>query len=210
MASICPVWFSARLCLGDWQGWLFGSFGTDAGCLSWEVWRLRTGSTVLAILQSAGSWCRLLWERWLHPLHCDWLGSKHKLSNILSTCLDQFCWEVVDSSWLLFLQWLYCSLHFFTKDGLVVLYVCLETVQYWWSSTGLVIVQLRAVFCPSVQFLSFFCEAFSWMISDSSNSLLFYSGQIFFKHQLSTSKSCQHVQRHNKHPKFNLKNYKKS
>ena len=43
--------------------------GTAAGCLSWEVWWLRTRSTVLAIRQSARSYCRLLWERWLHPLH---------------------------------------------------------------------------------------------------------------------------------------------
>ena len=40
-----------------------------------------------------------------------------------STCLDQFCWDVVNSSWLPFLQWLYCSLHFFVKDGVVILCV---------------------------------------------------------------------------------------
>ena len=48
---------------------------------------------------------------------------------ILSTCLDQLCWEVVDSSRLLFLQRLYCGLHFFAKDGLIVLRVCLGTAQ---------------------------------------------------------------------------------
>ena len=48
---------------------------------------------------------------------------------------------------------------FFVKDGMVILCVCLGTVQ--WISTGLVIVQLRAVFCPSVQYLLFFSEAFS-------------------------------------------------
>ena len=47
----------------------FGSSGTAAGCLSWEVWWLLTGSTGLAILLSARSCRRLLWERWLHPLH---------------------------------------------------------------------------------------------------------------------------------------------
>ena len=47
--------------------------------------------------------------------------------------------------------------------------ICLGTVQYWWISIGLVIVQLRAVFCPSVQYLSFFCHAFSWTILDSSS-----------------------------------------
>ena len=47
---------------------------------------------------------------------------------------------------------------------------------------GLVVVQLRAVFCPSVQYLSLYCEAFSWMILDSSHFPLFHSGQVF--HQL--------------------------
>ena len=44
---------------------------------------------------------------------------------------------------------------------MVVLRVCLGTVQYQWISIGHVIAQLRAVFCPSVQYLSFFCEGFS-------------------------------------------------
>ena len=68
-ASIYLIWSSAWLCLGDWWGLLFGSSGTAAGCLSWEVWWLRTGSMGLAILLSAKSCCRLSWERWLHPLH---------------------------------------------------------------------------------------------------------------------------------------------
>ena len=63
-------------------------------------------------------------------------------------------------------QWLYCSLNSSAKDGVVILCVCLGTVQYWWISTGLVVVQLRAVFRPSVQYLSLFCEAFSWTILD--------------------------------------------
>ena len=45
----------------------------------------------------------------------------------------------------------------------------------------LLIVKLRAVFCPSVQYLSFFCEAFSWTIFDSSRFPLFHSGQVFHK-----------------------------
>ena len=98
---------------------------------------------------------------------------------IPSTCLDQFCWDVFDSSRLPFLQWLYCNLHFFAKDGVVILCVCLGTVQYWQMSVDLVIVQLSAVFCPSVQYLSFFCEAFSWTILDSSSFPLFHSGQVF-------------------------------
>ena len=43
----------------------------------------------------------------------------------------------------------------------VIRCVCLGIVQYSWIFIGLVIVQLRAVFCPSVQYLSLFCEAFS-------------------------------------------------
>ena len=96
-----------------------------------------------------------------------------------SSCLDQFCWDVVDSSQLPLLLWLYCNLHFFAKDGVVILCVCLETVQYSWISIGLVIIQLSTVFCPSVQYLSFFCEAFSWTILDSSSFSLFHSGQVF-------------------------------
>ena len=69
-----------------------------------------------------------------------------------------------------------------TRMGVVVLCVCLGTVQYWWISTGLVIVQLRAIFCPSVQYLLLICEAFSWTILDSSCFPLFHSGQVF--HQL--------------------------
>ena len=40
----------------------------------------------------------------------------------------------------------------FAEDGMVVLCVCLRTVQYIWIS---VIVQLKAVLNPSVQYLSF-------------------------------------------------------
>ena len=70
VASICcSVWSSVWLCLGDWWDWSFGSSGAAAGCLSWEVWWLRSGSTGLDILQSATFYCRLSWERWLHPLH---------------------------------------------------------------------------------------------------------------------------------------------
>ena len=74
VASVCSVWSLSWLCLG---GWLFGSSCTAAGCLSWEVWCPRTGSKGLAIL-----------------LFCCDSGNY-----ILSTCLDQFCWDVVNSSW---------------------------------------------------------------------------------------------------------------
>ena len=88
----------------------------------------------------------------------------------------------VDSSWLPFLQWLYCSLHFSAKNRVVILCVCLGTVQYWWISIGLLVVQLRAVFCPLIQYVSLFCKALSWTIWDSSRFPLFHSGQVF--HQL--------------------------
>ena len=64
---------------------------------------------------------------------------------------------------------------------MVILRVCLGTVQYWRISIGLVVVQLRAVFCPSVQYLSLFCEAFSWAILYSSHFPLFHSGQVFYQ-----------------------------
>ena len=60
--------FSMTL-LGWLMGLLFDSSCTAAGCLSWEVGWLRTGSMGLAILLSAKSCCKLSWERWLHPLH---------------------------------------------------------------------------------------------------------------------------------------------
>ena len=62
VASIYSIWHSAWLCLGDWWGLLFGSSGIAAGCLSWEVWWLRTGSMGLAILLSATS-CQMQLER---------------------------------------------------------------------------------------------------------------------------------------------------
>ena len=40
------------------------------------------------------------------------------------------------------------------------------------------IVQLSAVFCPSVQYLSFFCEAFSWTILDKSSFLSVSNGRL--------------------------------
>ena len=74
-----------------------------------------------------------------------------------------------------------CSLNFSAKGGVVILCACLGTVQYWWISVGIIVVQLRAVFCPSVQYLSFFCEAFSWTTLDSSSFSLFHSGKVFQK-----------------------------
>ena len=74
---------------------------------------------------------------------------------------------------------LYCSLHFFAKDGVDILCVCLRKVQYRWLSIGLVTVKLWAVLCPSVQYRSSICELFSWTILDSSSFLFFHSGQVF-------------------------------
>ena len=67
------------------------------------------------------------------------------------------------------------------RMGWFILCFWLGTIQYWWTSINLVIVQPSAVFCPSVQYLSFFCEAFSWTIVDSSSFSLFHSGQVFHK-----------------------------
>ena len=64
--------------------------------------------------------------------------------------------------------------------------------QYWWISICLVIVQLSAVFCRSVQYLSFFCEAFSWRILDSSSFSLFHSDQVF--HELVCPLTVVHPQ----------------
>ena len=90
VASNCLQWSSAWLCSGGWWEWSFGSSGAATGCLSWEVWWQRTGSTGLAIL---------LYD--------------------------------------------------------------------------------RSVLYPSVQYFSFFCEAFSWTILDRSRFLLFHGGQVF-------------------------------
>ena len=75
-----------------------------------------------------------------------------------------------------------CGVNLFSmKDGVVILCDCLGTVQYWWISIGLVTVQFSAVFYPSVQYLVFFSEAFSWTILNCSNFTLFHSGQVFPK-----------------------------
>ena len=114
------------------------------------------------------------------PVWVILLKNCHETSDyFFSTCLDQLCWDVVNSSWLPFLQWSHCSFPLFAKDGLVVLCVCLGTVQHCWISISLVITQLRAVFCQSVQYLSVFWKAFSWTVLDSSRFPLFYSGQVF-------------------------------
>ena len=116
-----------------------------------------------AILQSARSYCRLSWERWLHPLHL--------LGPVLLWCCrfqpTSLSSNIVLQPPLLCKRW---GGH---------LCVCLGTVQYWLISIGLVIVQLSAKLCPSVQYLSFFCETFSWTTLDSSSFSSFHSGQVF-------------------------------
>ena len=79
-------------------------------------------SLVLALLQVAfvgkcddyglGPW------GWPFSILPDLIADCHKSSGyILSTYLDQFCWNVVDSGQLPFLQSLYCGLHFFVRMG---------------------------------------------------------------------------------------------
>ena len=132
-ASSCSVWSLAWLCLDGWRSWLFGSSGTAAGCLSWEVWWSRTGSTGLVILMPADRVvdCRKSMQRLLllHLLEPVLLGCcQHQLTALSSIII----------------------LHpplFFAKDGVVVLCVWLGTIQYWRISIGLVLAQLTAVFC---------------------------------------------------------------
>ena len=155
VVSIWSVWSSAWLCLGDWWGWSVFSFCTTAGCLSWEVWWPRAGSSGFAILLSTRFYCRLLWERWLRPLHL--LGPV--LLWMLSPSADfPFSNDGTAASTSLWrIGWLSCLsvLVQFSTDG---------SSSFSFSA----FVQLRAVFCPSVQYLSFFCEAFSWAILDNT------------------------------------------
>ena len=145
------IFTSAWLCLGDWWGWSFGSSGTAWGCLSWKVWWRRTGSTGLAILLSTRSCCRLSSERWLHPLHL--LGPV-----LLGCCRLQ---PTSLSSVIVLQPPLLC-------EGLGGHPLCL-------SGNNPVLMDLHwpcncTAQCSilSVQYLSFFREAFSWTISDSS------------------------------------------
>ena len=73
--------------------------------------------------------------------HC-----REKDDYLLSTCLDQFCGDVVNFSWLFFPQWLYCSLHFLEKRieknmKLYAVFAYLNPyileVQAWWIILGL-------------------------------------------------------------------------
>ena len=105
---------------------------------------------------------KLSWERWLRPVRllepgllgcCQLHLTSLTLINVLPPSLDCEEWGGRP--------------------------LCLGTVLCWWVSIGLVTVQLRAVFCPSVQYTSFFCGAFSWTILDSSSFPLFQNGQVF-------------------------------
>ena len=107
-------------------------------------------------------------------------GWVNGLGQILSTRLGQLRWDVVNSSWLLFLQWLRTAASIsLRRMGWLSSVSVWGTVQYRWLSIGRVIVQIRAVFCPSVLYLSFFCEAYSWTTLDSGGFPVFNSGQIF-------------------------------
>ena len=54
VASVCSVWSSAWLCMGDWWGWLFGSSGTAV--------RLPFGGSVMNKdwVHGVGSWTQSL------------------------------------------------------------------------------------------------------------------------------------------------------
>ena len=117
----------------------------------------------MAIFQSARSYCRLSWEWWLCPLHL--------CGPVLLGCCRL---QLTPLSLMTVLQPpLLC-------EGWGGHPLCLSADSpVLMDLNWFVIVQLSAVFCPSVQFLSFFCEAFSWTILDSSSFSLFYSGTIF-------------------------------
>ena len=158
------VW-SCIISLGWLMSWSFDCSGTSAGWLSWAVWWLRTGSTVLAILLSARSRHRLSWERWLRPLHL--LGPvllgccRLQLTSLSSVIVPQpplpceewggrTLWVSVDSSLIVDLRWSCdCTAH---------------------SNT---------LFIGLVSLIAFFCEAFSWTIFGSGNFPLFHNGQVF-------------------------------
>ena len=161
-AAICSVWSSAWLCLDGWWCWSFGHSGTAADCL-------------LGKCDDQGLGPR----DWLFSCLPDLVAVCCESSDDFSICLDQFCWYIVNSSWHPFPQWLYSSFHFFANKWGGHLLCLSGTVQYWWISIGLVIVQLGAVFCSSVQYLLFFCKACSWIVWDSSSFPLFPSGQVF-------------------------------
>ena len=127
-------WKSALWCSFDFSACCFNPFSTIFS-MTLLRWLMRL------IVQWFWQCCRLpffgsvITKDWVHRLvSClpDLAADCHESSvYILSTFLDQFCWDVVNSSWLPFLQWLYYSLHFFVKDGMVILCICLGIVQCW-------------------------------------------------------------------------------
>ena len=61
------------------------------------------------------------------------------LPDLVADCcesLDQFCWDVVNSSWFPFLQWLHCSLHFFCLPTSPELRHCASVLPYQPKSTS--------------------------------------------------------------------------
>ena len=109
-------------CLNGWWGWSFGSSGIAAGCLF--LWSVMT-------------------KDWVHGV-CHWPVYQTLLQIVVRAGITSSPPAWISSagmspSWLPFLQWLYCRLHFFAKDRVIVHYVCLGTGQYLWVSNGLVI-----------------------------------------------------------------------
>ena len=165
VASVCSIWSSAWLCLGDWWGCSLSSSGTAAGCLSCEMWWLTTRSMVLAIIQSDRSYCRLSWERWLHPF------------NLLGPVLLECCrLQPISLSSMIVLQppvlcegWVGHPLCL-SGDSPVLMdlqWPCDCTAQYSILSIGSV------SFVPLLEFFFF------WTILDSNSFSLFHSGQVF-------------------------------
>ena len=95
---------------------------------------------------------------------------------ILSTCSDQFCWDVVDSSRLPFLQIMYCNPNFSAKLGLRY-----KSFTSWYALLLLFFLRFSAIspHCSPIQFsLAFFMHILlllftSLYFSDPSSSIYF-------------------------------------
>ena len=144
--------------MGGWSSWSFGSFGTAAGFLSWDVWWPVTGSTGLAILLSARSCRKLSLEWWLCPLHLLWpvpLGCRQLRLTFLSSM-------ILLQRPLLY-EWWDCRP------------LCLS-VHYWWISIGLVLIQLiLSIGSVSLVLL----RGIFWTILDSTSFPFFHGAQVF-------------------------------
>ena len=104
--------------MDGWWGQSFSSSGTAAGCLSWEVWWLRTGSTGLAILLPARSLLQIV----VRGVITSSPPAGTSSAGMLSTPPDlPFLNNCTEAS---------------TSLQRMALCVRLGIVQYWWISTG--------------------------------------------------------------------------